>query len=108
MSRRRRSNGGVTGFKRLRLLDQGGRCFWCGRVMLSWHDWHPSGAHPTPPLRYATLEHLFPRHNALRGARWGKVLACAECNHERGRLDWETFRTHFVEPIREGACRDAG
>lgn len=75
-SRKRRS-------KKLRLFaEQQGRCHYCMVGMeLTFHE----VKHPWNTL--ATLEHLDDRFSEERGQHGGErrvVLACMQCNHQRG------------------------
>jgi hypothetical protein len=67
--------------------EQGGLCYWCKVEMVIYempaHEPGAYGDRPRMPDDYATFEHQHD-HPTKK-----VVLACAKCNHERGRLAWQ-------------------
>jgi hypothetical protein len=84
--------------KVLRLFEeQDGRCFWCKKPMVLFQRerLHRKGRKGKVrlPQNLATLEHLDSRLSPERGKHNGErriVLACAHCNHLRGRMEQAT------------------
>lgn len=74
---------------------QSGLCFYCKRkTVLPEKLRHKENKHP---LNLATLDHLFPRAHPLANrsnncSELNKtVMACRECNQERGEQQWDVF-----------------
>ncbi len=87
--------------KKLRLYsEQGGKCYWCEQPMtLALHHVKKRG-----PLE-ATFDHLDDRFSPERGTYRGVrriVLACNQCNFERGR---ESMLAQGIEELRRRAGR---
>lgn len=77
------------------------RCYWCGKVTVILDLTKIK----KPPLNLATLDHLRSRLNEERGSdhKVNTVLACLECNQNRGRM--EEAQRLSLEQIRERAGR---
>ena len=81
------ASGGKFTRRRLRLWKDNPHCYWCGiETVLA------DGERPLPPDA-ATLDHIrsrFVPERAQKDGKWRQgiiVLACNECNHERGRME---------------------
>ena len=80
--------------------EQGGLCYWCKRecVLIVWIPKRKVAI----PRNLATLDHLRDRFHPGRQepARGDKryVMACWECNHERGR---QSVRSQPIEELRK-------
>jgi hypothetical protein len=72
---------------RKRLWEKDPHCCWCGRLtqLIT-----PKHGEPTPP-DMATIEHLYSKLDEQRKSRGMKLLACYECNHNRGNSQVETL-----------------
>lgn len=68
----------------------GGLCHWCGRLTRLVRPGQPA---PLAPY-HATLDHLTPRCLGGPSEPRNLVLACYECNHERGNSvgSWRRYR----------------
>lgn len=72
---------------------QAGRCYWCGRGMI----WHKPKRFEASPDNAVTVDHVYaighPKRTMFK--KKGKpspiVLACHQCNNERGNMDFEMY-----------------
>lgn len=71
---------------RARLYKQNPYCYYCG-VLTVLIDFKTFPKNTLFPKNYATLEHLYDKLSGLRkhNVETPKVIACAKCNHKRGR-----------------------
>jgi 5-methylcytosine-specific restriction endonuclease McrA len=71
-----------------RLTEQGGRCYYCRRLMTTTHV-HREGV--APPLDRVTWDHKIPLSMGGKNKLSNKVLACLRCNQLKGSLTDEEF-----------------
>ncbi len=91
--------------RRLQYLfgTQGGRCHWCGRVMISPGQPHVKRQAMNPAL--CTFDHLDDRFSPERGSHRGEprsVAACWGCNTRRGKERQDAMP---IEVLRDRAKR---
>lgn len=70
------------------MLEQSGLCFYCDRLMAIYHG----DPKPTPDDA-ATFDHIIPMSvdPNLKRSRGNLVLACYECNNQRGDMAADAF-----------------
>lgn len=84
-------------FRRLLLLDlvwrrERKKCFWCGRVTQKYNRKRtPKNLGKRPAADTATFDHIQTRVNHGDDTARNGVLACVECNTERGCSDFVTY-----------------
>lgn len=83
------------GIRKTLFLKQGGLCCYCERKMVICT---PVTGQPTNPLM-ATEKHLKRRCEGGKSNPDNLAIACHECNHGRGQLDWLSYKTWVMENV---------
>lgn len=71
---------------------QAGRCWYCGDRLATVADLVDGGLCRTSDARWPQIEHQIPRSKGGGNRLSNLVLACVECNHEKGDWTVEEYR----------------
>lgn len=76
-------------------LKQGRKCCYCECEMIITSP--KTGTMTNPAM--ATLEHLNRRADGGDNNKDNLAIACWECNHGRGRVDWLTYKSWVMDNV---------
>lgn len=72
---------------------QGGKCYWCGKLVLCWHPKVSKGG--TSKL-YMEIDHVIPRCAGGSNTKTNLVGSCGRCNRARGTLFMKFFKRFVI------------